>query len=530
MQPVLYLFPDTNVFLQCKPLDQTTWEAFGQWERIEIVVTRPVQTEIDSLKGKGNGRQASKARNASSLLRKLLEVNSPFIVLSTSPLVHLTVRLDLRTDAAAAETLNYEVRDDQLVGTALAFQKAHSDSVARLLTDDTGVMFSARAVGIEYIHIPPEWPLPPEVDESAKREKALREQLAIYEKSEPQFTIDISATLGGTKPTAPEDALPAASNSKKAVHAGGSFTPFKATLTKYSPLTEGEIDTLVARLVERLPQATEFGPTEPQERALEHGAFTEVLLGRFKEVFTPASPERIDTYKTDYRGWAERCKELLKTLHDSLNSQVTWPTLVATVSNVGSRPADDALVCIEVLGKPKLLRPDTKQKEADQAASEAFKMPTPPVAPRGKWEKVQLSRGADELSKRFGGASAYLHPPEPIRIPSLRPPAPPDPNAFYWKDSPLGRRQKACELTCTQWRHAIQPEEFRLYLVCPPEVGKHSGQVTVTVHAANLTAPATASLPVELCVEEVSCADLAAELVEAVMLPSSSFRLNLTAR
>lgn len=530
MQPVLYLFPDTNVFLQCKPLNQTSWEAFGQWERIEVVVTRPVQTEIDALKGNGNGRRAAKARAASSLLRRLLDIDPPVIVLSSSPLVQLTVRRALPTDASAANVLNYDAKDDQLVGIALAFQKAHPESVTRLLTDDTGVMFSAQEVGIEYIDIPPDWPLPPEVDASAKREKELLDEIAVYKRAEPQFTIDLSATLGGTKPTAPEDAPAATSNSKKAVRAGGSFTPFKAKLTKYSPLTEGEIDALVARLVERLPQATEFGPTEPQERALEHGAFTEVLLGRFKEVFTPASPERIDTYKTDYRGWAERCKLLLKTFHDSLNSQVTWPTLVATISNVGSRPADDALVCIEVLGKPKLLRPDTKQKEADQAVSEAFKIPTPPVAPRGKWEKVQLSRGADELAKRFGDASVYLHPPEPIRIPSLRPPAPPDPNAFYWKDSPLERRLKACELTCTQWRHAIEPEEFRLYLVCPPEVGKHSGQVTVTVHAANLTAPATASLPVEIRVEEVSCADLAAELVEAVKLPSSGFRLNLTTR
>lgn len=58
--------------------------------------------------------------------------------------------------------------------------------------------------------------------------------------------------------------------------------------------------------------------------------------------------------------------------------------------------------------------------------------------------------------------------------------------------------------------------------------GTYSGQVTVTVHAANLTAPAKASLPVELVVEEASCAGLAAELVEAFKLPSSGFRLNLT--
>lgn len=529
VHPVLYLFPDTNVFLQCKPLEQTTWETFGNWERIEIVVTRPIQTEIDSLKGKGNGRQASKARKATTLLRRLLEVDSPFIELSTSPLVHLTVRLDLRTDSAAAETLNYEVRDDQLVGTALAFQKAHPDSVARLLTDDTGVMFSARAVGIEYINIPPEWPLPPEVDESAKREKALREQLAIYERSEPQFEIALSASVAGTNRTAQESTPPVVSNSKKAAHADASVIPFKATLTKYTPLTESEIDALVARLVERLPQATEYGSTEHQERAVDGGAVLEILQGRFKEVFTPASPERIDAYKAAYRGWAEKCKELLKTYHDSLNSQVKWPTLVATISNIGSRPADDALVCIEALGKPSLFRPATKQKEKDEQAVEAFQLPVPPLPPEGKWEKVRLSPAFDDIAKRFGDASSYVRSPEPIRIPSLHPPAPPDPNTVYWRDSPIGRPLRMFELTCAQWRHAIEPKNFLLYVICPLQPGTYKGQVKTTVHAANLTAPAKAQLPVELYVEQASCADLASELVETVKLPSSGFRLNLKA-
>lgn len=134
------------------------------------------------------------------------------------------------------------------------------------------------------------------------------------------------------------------------------------------------------------------------------------------------------------------------------------------------------------------------------------------------------------MAKRFGDATAYLHSPEPIRMPSFHPPAPSDPNAFYWKDSPPKRRLRVCELTCTQWRHAIEPEEFRLSLVFPIEHGTHSGQVKVTVHAANLTAPATASLPVELSVEEVSCAGLAFELVESVKQSKPGFRFNLARR
>lgn len=530
MKPVLYLFPDTNVFLQCKPLEQTSWESFGQWERIEVVVTRPVQTEIDALKGNGNSRRAAKARTASSLLRKLLDVDPPVIVLSSSPLVQLTVRLDLRTEASVADSLNYESKDDQLVGTALAFLKLHSESATRLLTDDTGVMFSAKAVGVQYIGIPDGWFLPAELDESAKREKVLRDQIASYERSEPQFSIALSATLVDSRRTAIESVLPAASSSKKATRPSGDITPFKATFTKYVPLSDDEIDGLLARLVERLPQETEFGPTERPERAVNNGALLEITQGRFKEVFSPASPERIEAYKTAYRGWVDKCREWLQRYHEALNSQVKWPTFVATICNAGSRPADDALVRIEALGKPCLLRPGRTQTEEDAPVEETFQLPAPPVAPKGQWQKVRLSKGCDEMTKRFGDAASYIHSPELIRTPSFHPPAPPDPNAFYWKDSPLNRYMKVCELTCTQWRHAIEPEEFHLSLIFPLERGSHSGQVKVTVHAANLTTPATARLPVELVIEEASCADLAAELVEAVKLPTSGFRLKLTTR
>lgn len=526
VHPVLYLFPDTNVFLQCKPLDQTTWETFGSWERIDIIVTRPVQTEIDLLKGKGNGRQAAKARTASTLLRRLLEVSSPFIVLSTSPLVHLTVRLDLRTDATAAETLDYEVRDDQLVGTALAFQGEQSAAATRLLTDDTGVMFSAKTVGVEYVKIPQDWFLPPEVDEATKREKALREKLASYEKSEPQFTITLSASVAESKSVVPEHTSPTVATITTATRPGGSLARFKATMKMYTALSEREVDALVARLIERFPQATEFGSTESQERPIAAGALSEALLGRFKEVFTPASSNQIEAYRSAYRDWAVECKELLRSYHETLNNQVKWPLLIARIVNCGARPAEDALVVIETLGSPKLLRPlDTEQERSDAP----FRLQPPPGAPTGSWNKVRMSAGLNDLGGRLGALSPHVYQPAPIHSNLFRPPEPPDPNAFYWKDAYSRFPTDKFELTCTQWRHAVEPEDFRQFVICPLKPGTYAGQVTVTVHAANLTTPAKVQLPVEFFIEQVSCSELAAGLVEALRLPSKSLRLNLTA-
>ncbi|PKO26873.1 MAG: hypothetical protein CVU36_22735 [Betaproteobacteria bacterium HGW-Betaproteobacteria-9] len=522
MQSVLYLFPDTNVFLQCKPLEQVTWETFGRWERINIVVTRPIQTEIDSLKGKGNSRQASKARAATSLLRRLLEDESPFIVLSVKPLVHLSVRLDLRTDDSASESLNYEVRDDQLVGTALAFQREHSADVTRLLTDDTGVMFSAKTVGVEYVRIPQDWFLPPEIDEATKRENALREKLASHEKSEPQFTINLSATVPGPKSAAPEHTSYTGSNATTTTWPEGSLAPYTATIRTYIPLTESELVALEARLVERFPLATEFGSSESQERPIAGGALSKALYGRFKEVFTPASSEQIETYKSAYCDWIVKCKELLKTYHETLNSQVKWPLLIARIANCGSRPADDALVVIEALGKPKLLRPLEEEEERTEVT---FQLHPPPRAPTGSWKKVHLSGGLNGLDRRLGVFSSPLS--APVLYHPFLPPEPTDPNAFYWKEAYSRYPTNKLELACTQWRHAVEPEEFRQFVICSLTPGKHSGPITVTVHAANLTTPKKVKLSVELFVEQVSCSELATGLVEALQLPTKQLRLNL---
>ena len=48
--PDLYLFADTNLFLQCKVLQEIDWSQLGTFHHIEVVVCRTVQLEIDALK------------------------------------------------------------------------------------------------------------------------------------------------------------------------------------------------------------------------------------------------------------------------------------------------------------------------------------------------------------------------------------------------------------------------------------------------------------------------------------------------
>lgn len=263
---ILYLVPDTNVFLQCKPLDQIDWTALGDWDQIEVLLTRPVQSEIDALKGKGNGRQASRARRASSLIRELLKAEGERLKLRGKPLVNLHLRHDLRRDESASKDLDYDERDDQLVGTALGFQKANTKDTVWLLTNDTGPMASAKAVGLQYREIPDEWLLPPEADASEKRESALKEEIAHYKSQEPSFLVELSAIT--------EDRL-----------------PFSVTIFK--SLSAKELDDLLSRLTARFPLCNFFSPSEVNERTHDRDVRA-LLFGHTKAVFQPTTQDEIN--------------------------------------------------------------------------------------------------------------------------------------------------------------------------------------------------------------------------------------------
>ena len=86
----LYLFPDTNVFIQCKPLEQLDWSEWQDFSEIHLLVSRPVQREIDDQKNRGNNRVANRARATYRLFRQLIDGRREYEVIRSSiPVVKL---------------------------------------------------------------------------------------------------------------------------------------------------------------------------------------------------------------------------------------------------------------------------------------------------------------------------------------------------------------------------------------------------------------------------------------------------------
>lgn len=498
MTSKLTVFPDTNLFLQCKPLEELDWNLIGHADDVDVLITRPVQSELDALKANGNTRQASRSRTASSLLAQLLHAPEDGLVLRRQPTVRLKIALGLRPDPSVTEQLNYDHKDDQLVGIALGFQKSNPQESVSLVTYDNGPMFSARSVGLPFKQLPEEWLLPPELNDAAKREAALRKELERLQNSEPKFEIRL------------ENATERA---------------YELTYKIFEPLSAGEEEKLLGMVFERNPEATDFGPKEPSETVIVQNVLAKAINGEIKEAFTPATTEQIETYKTRYVEWREKCRSFLRDVHDQLNKRLPLPTIMPLIKNIGSRPADDALVELCAEGNFKIARINTDKNVDDLEKDETdtlLAFPRPPIAPQGVRKRIKSrSLFTDSVD------ASIRHQRFLETIPSFRSgPATKDPNAFYWQ---RGLRDEVpvtkLSLTCEQWRHAREAEDFTVGLRFQQELGIHCGRLTVSVHAANLSNPATKSWSVKISVLNTSPLEEVEKLILELSTPTSTIQL-----
>ena len=115
---ILYLFPDTNVFIQCRPLEELGWDIWSSsFERVHVIVCRPVQRQIDYLKYRGNNRVSQRARKTHSLIGKILSSAECYrTIRETKPQVKLLLDVSWKPSPQLKDRLDYSEVDDQVVG------------------------------------------------------------------------------------------------------------------------------------------------------------------------------------------------------------------------------------------------------------------------------------------------------------------------------------------------------------------------------------------------------------------------------
>src|SRR5262245_61513282 len=89
---IVYLFPDTNLFIQCKTRAELDWSAWKDYDELRLIVSKPVLREIDHLKKKGNDRIGKRSRSASSMFREIIDSGQDHkLVRPSNPCVKLFV-------------------------------------------------------------------------------------------------------------------------------------------------------------------------------------------------------------------------------------------------------------------------------------------------------------------------------------------------------------------------------------------------------------------------------------------------------
>ena len=493
----LYLFPDTNIFIQCKPLEQLDWSEWEQFSEIRLLVSHPVQREIDDQKTRGNSRVASRARKTFRLFRKIIDGRQEYeLIRSSTPVVKLYLEGPSRPSPELEDTLDYSKSDDRIVGCLHKFRQDNQGADARLLTCDGGPMMTANSLGLPYEAVKDDWLLGPENNELERENAKLRERVAELEHTEPKFKIWL-VNDSGTEVQSVE-----------------------VEHYVYEPISGEEVDACIQLLKSDFPLATDFGSREPEVR---DGGF--VAGGFLKQIYSPATDEAIAKYRDqDYPKWIEECEEFLLDLHETLQTEIPQPSFSFVATNEGTRPGNYALINIISKGNLKICPPPARiDDETQEEDNNAPTLPSPPNPPMGtwrfsapSWDRINAAQSAfQNVFSRFRDTQTLrIHAP-PVALPRGANPRR-DPNRFYYKPNRPWTPEESFSLECEQWRHGTDEEHFIGHLFFDLDKEIIRGSLTCEIHAENLSAPVKKTIPVEISIKKLKAADHARRLIQSL--------------
>ena len=359
---------------------------------------------------------------------------------------------------------------NQLVGTLQNFAKTNPGEDARLLTHDTGPLYTAHSLGLKVEKIPDSWLLRPENDEHQKKIHILESELRRLKRSEPSFEVRfIDAT-------------------------GNETERFDGQMRWFEALSDRQVHELVDQLRQRFPMAATPRATT-ESPGLELAALTNLSAS----LFGHPDPEEVAKYREqDYPQWLDTCQDILANFHYLLQWEVPALRFAFAVRNSGIRPAEDALVTLTVKGSLRIMPP------RESVEPVPLRLPGPPKPPQGNLDRLANLHDRSALAA--------------FRTPDLHFDGPPllrDRNKFYARGSPPTAPTDSFSLICDQWRHSDTEEQFtgEIHLSRPDA----QGALQLDIQANNLSDSITMSIPVHIGTSRLNSFMRAQELVRNML-------------
>ncbi len=477
------LLPDTNLFLQCKALEQLPWVNLFSVDQIDLLVPGAVQREIDRLKNDGNRRRARRARQANSLFSRMLDdPNLTQVVREAAPRIVISFAPALLPSRITPETLDRTRADDSIVEEAIVLTQSSTEDSVLILTQDTGLAVTAQRHGIPFKRIPDDWLLEEEPDEQSKELLQLRQRLDRFERAAPVIELSLEDEHG--EPVE-ERTL--------------EVKTFRAP-------TSADLDELMSLVTARHPLCTDFktSPPVPPPPQREAGKPTfEFFADRISDTMAGArtwqapTDELIRKYREhDYPKWQRTTRDIFEKFVPRLNARAHTFTFDFVLENTGMRPAERLLVEFEGFGGLLLMR----GKDEDEKYESSPVLPEPPPAPLGHYVRRdtlgEMSRALSKL-QTFDPASISHR----LYAPGLQRMAR-DASCFYWNDS--SGDPAVLSLTCEQFAHGLDPELISFRIVVPLESTITKTNIRCRVSANNIPEPLVRNFPITLTHVEAS--------------------------
>ena len=457
----MVFFIDTNFFLHCKKYDQLNWSAITSDEEITIIITRPVQIEIDKLKNDGNTRRSKRARETTSLFRKILDTDSLSVSYAT-PKNKIILKFAKHYPDAVLLQLNpsfdLSSNDDKILAiySSYLIEKFYCPDECAFFSNDTNPLLTAKLMGLSSIQIPDDWLLEPENDDKDKEILFLKNQLKELQNKEPIIDITLNANDYIKQTDSPNE--------------------FKIQILLHNQVESSDINNLVDLLVKKHPQKSDF-PSE-EDKFIE----TALVYSFFSQSHYPPSENEINEYNTLYEKWRKDINALFSSYATEKNKHSHIIPFEITLKNSGNTPAMDFLLDFDVLSGGQLVIPDFD----DGVLKKRLAYPTPPKPPSGRWVNPALSA----IEKYASILPRFANPDFdvlPVTLPSFSTPFARDKTTFYWKDGKPKKNSSSWKFECSEFRHKLNDEQFPYYLVLDENCNRLVFQIRAS--ASNMSSP-----------------------------------------
>jgi len=437
-------FPDTNFFFECRGASDLPWHELAPDADGEVTLLIPptVINEIQSKKGRGNGRLARRARDASAMMRRALVSQHGKITLRGSN-SSITLQLPpvVRVDWNQFSNLD-RGRLDNWIAAEYATLVERGYAGLQVLTDDTLLVLAVRSLGYEPILIPENWRLPPEADERDDELLNLRREIKSLKETQPSLDIQI------------------------ANEAGEQAAVCEITGTVYAP-TEPECRSLVDQVQRSYPLVLRFGgELGPAHR---HG----FDAGRM-EVWKEVTQGEIESYRLKHSKWLAEIEESLPKIASVLTEYAFEAAMAVQIKNDGFVNAEDVTLTITAFDGVQLLGRITEEEQ--ESHRKRTVIPPAPVAPEGRYVSMR------DLALA-GFRPGLTEGIRPMRVQQR------SRNEFHYVDRRPLFPVEELRLCCEAVPHQVEAATigFRIRAL-PHDLGK-APRIRVRLEAANLRVP-----------------------------------------